>query len=80
MKEVGSYDAKTNLPEILREVEGGQTFLITRRGKPIAELTPISESEESLKALCREIRIDRANRKSVNLSEIKDWKREGHKY
>ncbi|MFY0696714.1 MAG: type II toxin-antitoxin system prevent-host-death family antitoxin [Balneola sp.] len=80
MKEIGSYDAKTNLPEILRKVEGGETFLITRRGKPVAELVPISESEESLKILYREMRLNRKERQPVNLSEIKDWKREGHKY
>ena len=37
---VGSYDAKTKLPEILRRVENGETFTITNRGKPVADLTP----------------------------------------
>jgi prevent-host-death family protein len=37
---IGSYDAKTKLPEILRRVENGETFTITNRGKPIADLTP----------------------------------------
>jgi prevent-host-death family protein len=37
---VGSYDAKTKLPEILRRVEKGETFIITNRGKPVADLTP----------------------------------------
>jgi prevent-host-death family protein len=42
---VGSYDAKTKLPEILRRVENGETFTITNRGKPIADLTPSRQNE-----------------------------------
>ncbi len=38
--EIGSYEAKTKLPEILRRVENGETFTITNRGKVIADLVP----------------------------------------
>ena len=38
--EIGSYQAKTRLPEILRRVEAGETFTITNRGKPVADLIP----------------------------------------
>lgn len=37
---IGSYDAKTKLPEILRRVEAGESFTITNRGKPIADVIP----------------------------------------
>ena len=40
LEEIGSYDAKTKLPEILRRVESGEAFTITNRGKPIADLIP----------------------------------------
>ena len=36
--EIGSYDAKTRLPELLREVQTGQRYTITLRGKPVADL------------------------------------------
>lgn len=39
-QEIGSYDAKTKLPEILRRVEAGESFTITNRGKPIADIIP----------------------------------------
>ncbi len=42
-EEIGSYDAKTKLPEILRRVESGETFTITNRGKAIADLIPSKE-------------------------------------
>lgn len=41
MHEVGSYEAKTHLPELLREVEKGETVVITRRGIPIARIVPV---------------------------------------
>ena len=42
MKEVGSYEAKTKLPSLLREVLDGTSFVITRSGKPVADLVPHS--------------------------------------
>jgi prevent-host-death family protein len=43
-KEIGSYDAKTKLPEILRRVAAGETYTITNRGKAIADLIPSKSS------------------------------------
>ena len=39
-EKIGSYDAKTKLPEILRRVAAGEAFTITNRGKAIADLIP----------------------------------------
>ena len=38
--EIGSYEAKTRLPELLREVGAGYAFTITKHGKPVADLVP----------------------------------------
>ena len=38
--EVGAYEAKTKLPELLRQVQAGKQFTITNRGKAIADLVP----------------------------------------
>lgn len=40
MKEVGSYEAKTKLPALLRDVVDGAHIVITRSGKPVADLVP----------------------------------------
>jgi prevent-host-death family protein len=45
-KEIGSYEAKTKLPELLRQVQAGKSFTITNRGKAVADLVP-SQSERS---------------------------------
>lgn len=42
--EIGAYEAKTKLPELLRQVQTGKRFTITNHGKAIADLIP-SESQ-----------------------------------
>ena len=37
---IGSYEAKTKLPELLRQVKAGKSFTITNRGEAIADLVP----------------------------------------
>jgi antitoxin (DNA-binding transcriptional repressor) of toxin-antitoxin stability system len=39
MTTVGSYQAKTRLPELIQRVARGEKILITRRGVPVALLT-----------------------------------------
>src|SRR5262245_66498728 len=46
MTTVGSYEAKTHLAELLERVEKGERFTITKRGRPVALLTP-TESTNS---------------------------------
>lgn len=38
--EIGSYEAKTRLPELLRQVKDGKSYTITNRGVAIADLVP----------------------------------------
>lgn len=38
--EIGAYEAKTRLPELLREVKAGRRFTITNRGEAVADLVP----------------------------------------
>lgn len=38
--EIGAFEAKTRLPELLRQVRAGRRFTITNRGEAIADLVP----------------------------------------
>lgn len=40
---VNVQDAKTRLSELLKDVEAGQSVIIARAGKPIAELRPLQQ-------------------------------------
>ena len=50
---VGVHEAKTHLSDLLRRVEAGETVVITRRGRPVAELRPAPTSGERLGAPLR---------------------------
>lgn len=43
--EIGAYQAKTRLPELLRQVKAGKRFTITNRGEAIADLVPSKAGE-----------------------------------
>ncbi len=40
MKTISIREAKNRLTELAREVERGETFVVTRNGSPVFELTP----------------------------------------
>ena len=42
MDEIGAFDAKNKLSALLDQVERGEEIVITRRGKPVAKLVPVS--------------------------------------
>ena len=46
MTEVGSFEAKTHLPELLDRAAAGERILITKRGKPVAMLVPPPPEEK----------------------------------
>lgn len=46
MSEIGAYEAKTHLPKLLERVEKGESFVITRHGRAVAELTPVGKRDE----------------------------------
>jgi len=38
--DVSIAEAKNRLPELIRAVEAGESVVITRHGKPVAQITP----------------------------------------
>ena len=45
--EIGSYEAKTRLAELLRGVRAGNRYTITLRGKAMADLIPAEGNKRS---------------------------------
>lgn len=64
-KKVSAFDAKTHLAQLLRDAEAGQSFLIVRRGKPVARLEPVGEAagERDFGALAAEFKALRKRTK-----------------
>lgn len=53
------YEAKTKLSQILDEVSDGQVFIVTKHGKPIAEIVPTTLPKGvQLGALSHVIKLD----------------------
>ena len=48
---VGVFEAKTKLSELLDKVAAGEEVIITKRGKPVAKLVPVSSEIDLYGAL-----------------------------
>ena len=44
-EDIGAFEAKTRLSELLEKVQRGHVYRITKRGKPVAELRPVGGAE-----------------------------------
>ncbi len=55
MREIGAFEAKTHLSELLAAVEAGETVTITRRGKPVAQLAPVPGRARDREAAAKRI-------------------------
>lgn len=47
MSEIGAFDAKTHLPRLLRRVQEGERFVITKHNRPVAELIPFRQRDHA---------------------------------
>jgi prevent-host-death family protein len=83
MTSVGSFEAKTHLPQLLERVARGETFLITRRGKPAALLTPPPQGGgEDVKQVVREMQ-EWQEREGPTLGPgltVRDLREEGRRF
>jgi prevent-host-death family protein len=80
-KEIGAFEAKTHLSELLAAVERGASFTITRRGKPVAELRPVGLDLDRRRAALESIARTKASISGppVTIEEILAWRDEGRR-
>ncbi len=81
MREIQASAAKTHLPQLLDDVEHGETIIITRHGRAIARLVPEAhrrqaEIDQAIEAIGRL----RARVGKLTLAELLSARHEGHKY
>jgi prevent-host-death family protein len=78
---VSAYDAKTHLPQLLARTEQGDRFIITRHGKPVAQLIPIEQSQANDDlSLLIEIQKNRARLSRKGIQSIQNLVHDGHRY
>ncbi|MDR0878926.1 MAG: type II toxin-antitoxin system prevent-host-death family antitoxin [Treponema sp.] len=44
---VGAFQAKTHFSQIIADVEVGNDYIITKRGKPVAQIIPFVEPQKT---------------------------------
>jgi prevent-host-death family protein len=81
MREIQASEAKTHLPQLLDDVERGETLVITRHGRAIARLVPEArQRQEEIDKAIEDIKAFRKRTGKVTLDEILATRYEGHKY
>jgi prevent-host-death family protein len=82
MIEVGIFEAKTHLSELVSKVEAGEEVLITRRGRPSVIMSSAVKKHDKQAAI-EAAKGLRANAKEMKLGvtteEILEWIKEGRR-
>ena len=81
MREIQASDAKARLPQLLDDVERGETLIIKRHGRAIARLVPeVDRRQEEVDRALASIRELRKRTQKVGIDEILSAKEEGRKH
>jgi prevent-host-death family protein len=76
MTEVGTFEAKNKLSELLDRAERGEEVVITRRGKPVAKLVSANPTRDVGKAREAAQRIrELAAKMNLGPFDWEEWKR-----
>jgi prevent-host-death family protein len=80
MREIQASEAKTHLPQLLDDVERGETLIITRHGRPIARLVPERDRrrEDVEKAIAR-IALRRRSASQISVKDLISARDEGRR-
>ena len=75
MREIGAFEAKNKLSQLLDLVEQGEEIMITRHGRPVARLAPIRpvQGGEEARAALQRIR-QRAKARKHGPFDWAEWK------
>jgi len=82
METVGSFEAKTYLPQLLERVAKGEEFTITKHGKPVARLVPTqtAKPKSNVRAAVEAMKQFRKGRTLGEGLTIRDLIQEGRRF
>lgn len=81
MREIQASEAKTHLPQLLDDVEKGETLVITRHGRRIARIVPeLDRRQEEIEKALDGIREIRKGKGRIKIDELLSARDEGRKY
>lgn len=80
MREVQSSEAKAHLPQLLSEVERGETIVITRHGRAIARLVPEGDQRRAdVLSTMERVAAFRKTMPAISTEDILSARHEGHR-
>lgn len=80
MREIQASEAKTHLPQLLDEVERGETLIITRHGRAIARLVPeVDEKREDIRRAIAEMKELGRRSGKITVEELISARDEGRR-
>jgi prevent-host-death family protein len=80
MREIQASEAKVHLPQLLDDVERGETLIITRHGRPIARIVPeVDRRQEEIDKALGCIRELRGRTGRITARELLSARDEGRK-
>ena len=80
MREIQASDAKVHLPQLLNDVERGETLIITRHGRRIARIVPeVDRHQEEIDKALAGIRELRKRTGRITLRELLSARDQGRK-
>ena len=81
MREIQASEAKAHLPQLLDDVERGETLIIIRHGHAIARIVPeVDRRQEDVDKAISNIRALRQRNARVTVEELLSAREEGRKY
>jgi prevent-host-death family protein len=81
METIGAFDAKTRLSELLDRAEHGESFVITKHGRPVAKLVPGSGADTArVAAAAARLRSLRGTLKGLTVAQLLVDRHEGHRH
>jgi prevent-host-death family protein len=81
MREIQASEAKTHLPQLLDDVERGETLIITRHGRAIARIVPeVNRRQEEIDSAIENIMALRKRNGKITFEELRSAREEGRKY
>ena len=80
MPRIGASEAKTHLPRLLRRVQAGARFIITKHNRPVAELIPFQPHDsDKVRAVIVRLKAFQKTHSLEGLS-VRQMIEEGRKY
>lgn len=80
MRQIGAFEAKNRLSELLVAVENGEEVTITKHGRPVAKLVPFTAHDQArVAAAIAELRQLRASVRLGAAETVQDLINEGRR-